>query len=125
MMMNSVGIFNLFGENKKAKKLFLEWCKNCEEFCDADIENLESDLLLPHIDNSEQYFHFHNGNILDFLESEGLYIGLPFNEKSGFSAVLHSGNGVTYTYSDTNGLSRTKALEIGVQRAIDKLEERL
>jgi len=53
------GLFELFGENKKAKKDFFNWCKDSEELCDYDLELLENDLFIAIIDNSVKYsFHF-------------------------------------------------------------------
>lgn len=67
-MRNKIGVYQLFGENIKAKRLFYDWCKNCEELCEYDVEQIENDLVLPCIGNTEKYIYFSSGNILDWLE---------------------------------------------------------
>jgi hypothetical protein len=124
--MNKVGIYHLFGENKEAKKEFYNWCKINDEFCDYD---LETELFMPVIDNTEKYIHFHKGNILDWLESLGYYIGLPLRGEFKFVTVLHfnfKGNvSQKPLYSNSGVKSRTIAAELGIIKAINNYEIRI
>jgi hypothetical protein len=127
-MRNNLGLYHIFGKNEKAKILFYNWCKGNEELCEYDIEQIENDLFIPCIDNLDRYFHFHTGNILDFLESRGYYIGLPLRGKFKYvTCVYHKENervGMPF-YNNSGVVGRTRALEIGVQKAIEHLENNL
>lgn len=132
-MRNSVGIYHLFGENNKVKKLFYEWCKTNDEFCEYDIEQIGHDLGLPCLNNTTKYIYFSNGNILDFLEEKGYYIGLPLRGEYKFvtCCYLKEDNGAKYQvvkrpfYNNSGVVGRTKALETGVRKCIEHLEKSL
>lgn len=129
-MRNSVGLSAMFGENKKAAKLFMNWCDDNEEFCEYDVEHIKISLALGAINNSEMFFHFHTGNILDFLESRGYYIGVPLRGKYKFVTCCYfrgeSEHVVSYPFYNNSGIvGRTKALEIGVKKCIEHLEKTL
>ena len=128
-MRNNLGLYHIFGENKKAKMLFYNWCKDSEELCEYDIEQIENDLFIPCINNLDRYFHFHTGNILDFLESIGYYIGLPLRGEFKYVTVVHKnikGNvSQRPLYSNSGVKSRTRALELGCIQAINDLEKSL
>jgi hypothetical protein len=125
--MNKLGVYDLFGENNEARKDFYNWCKNNDEFCEYDLEHLEIELYMPAMDNTEKYFHFHRGNILDWLESEGYYIGTPLRGEFKFVTVCHfnSKGNVSQKplYSNSGVKSRTRALELGVIKCIDNFEK--
>lgn len=134
MARNYVGLYDLFGDNKLSKKKFLEWCKDNDELCEYDIERIGIDLYAPVVDNSDRYFHFHKGNILDWLESEGYYIGLPLRGKFKYVTVVHYKDPDPMfipnvhqkpLYNNSGVKSRNRALELGVTRAITALEKRL
>lgn len=128
-MRNNVGIYELFGANEKAKKKFYNWCKDNDEFCEYDVEHIEIDLWVPVVGNADRYFHFHRGNILDWLESEGYYIGLPLRAEFKYITVLHRNTkGNVHQrplYSNSGVKSRNRAIELGVQKAIEHLEKEL
>jgi hypothetical protein len=128
-MRNTLGIYELFGENQKSKELFLNWCRKDDDFCDYDVEKIEIDLYTPSTDNSEMYFHFHYGNILDWLEHQGYFIGLPLRGEFKFITVVHvNAHGNTHQkplYSNSGVTNRTRALELGVINAINDLEKKL
>ena len=69
-MRNNLGLRDMFGDNIKTIHLFIDWCRENDELCDYDLEHIEIALGLGAINNSEMFFHFHTGNILDFLESQ-------------------------------------------------------
>lgn len=129
MARNYVGVYNLFGENELSKKKFFEWCKTNEDFCEYDIDRLEADLYMPVVENTQRYFHFHIGNILDWLESEGYYIGLPLRGEFRYVTVVHydyQGNVKQKPlYSNSGVKNRNRALELGVKKAIEHLEKGL
>ncbi len=132
-MRNSLGIYNLFGENTKAKHIFYNWCKESEQFCEYDLDLLGVNLSMPCINNSEMYFHFHTGNILDFLESKGYYIGLPLRGEYKYVTCCYfkEDDGSKYPsvrkpfYNNSGIVGRTEALEIGVKKCIEHLEKTL
>ena len=128
-MRNSVGIYHLFGENNKVKKLFYEWCKTNDEFCEYDIEQIGHDLGLPCINNTTKYIYFSNGNILDFLEEKGYYIGLPLRGQFKFVTCCYQVKEFPTVgrpfYNNSGIVGRTKALEIGVKKCIEHLEKSL
>jgi len=132
-MRNTLGIYNLFGENNKSKMLFYNWCKDSDEFCEYDVEMLENDLFIPSINTSNQYFHFHRGNILDFLESKGYYIGLPLRGEYKYVTCCYfkdpsdiKTKSVRRPFYNNSGIvGRTRALEIGVIKCIEHLEKTL
>lgn len=124
-MRNDVGLYALFGDNIKSKKVFYEWCKNNDELCEYDIEHIENDLFIPCIDNTNRYFHFSNGNILDFLEEHGYYIGLPIRGAYKFVTCVYkkTSTRVGYPIYNNSGVNtRQRALELGVINAIKDLE---
>lgn len=129
-MRNNVGLYAMFGENKKVKMLFYNWCKTNGEFCNYDIEQIETDLFLPCINNLDKYVHFHTGNILDFLESKGYYIGLPLRGEYKYVTCCYFKDnkypnvGMPF-YNNLGIIGRTKALEIGVKKCIKHLEKNL
>lgn len=127
-MRNNLGLRNLFGDNIKSMRLFLDWCKNNDELCDYDLEHIEFALALHAINNVEMFFHFHTGNILDFLESKGYYIGLPLRGKFKYVTCCYfKKNDVVGRpfYNNSGIVGRTKALEIGVIKCIEHLEKNL
>ena len=132
-MRNSVGIYHLFGENSKVKKLFYEWCKTNDEFCEYDIEQIGHDLGLPCINNTTKYIYFSNGNVLDFLEEKGYYIELLLRGQFKFVTCCYfkEDDGAKYPhvkrpfYNNSGIVGRTKALEIGVKKCIEHLEKSL
>lgn len=132
-MRNNIGLYHLFGENNKSKKLFYEWCKTNEELCEYDIEMIGHDLGLPCIDNTPKYIYFSNGNILDFLESKGYYIGLPLRGEYKYVTCCYfkEPSEAKYQsvkrpfYNNSGIVGRTKALEIGVTKCIEHLEKTL
>ena len=132
-MINKVGLFHLFGQNKKAIDLFLTWLKNDENISEYDYENVCVALALGAIDNTPRFFHFHTGNILDFLESQGYYIGLPLRGYYKYVTCCYfkEDDGSKYPsvrrpfYNNSGIIGRTKALEIGVTKCIEHLENRL
>lgn len=132
-MRNNLGLYAIFGENKKAKMLFYNWCKSSDELCEYDVEQIENDLFIPCIDNLDRYFHFHTGNILDFLETKGYYIGLPLRGEYKYVTCCYfkEDDGSKYPhvhrpfYNNSGIIGRTKALEIGVKKCIEHLEKQL
>lgn len=132
-MRNSVVLGAMFGDNMKAIKLFLEYCENSEELCEYDVDNIKISLGLGAINNSEMFFHFHTGNILDFLESKGYYIGLPLRGEYKYVTCCYfkKGDGAKFPhvqrpfYNNSGIVGRTKALEIGVKKCIEHLENKL
>lgn len=128
-MRNNVGLYALFGDNKKAKILFYDWCKNNEELCEYDIEQIENDLFIPCINNLDKYFYFNKGNILDFLESKGYYIGLPLRGHFKYVTCCYQVKEYPTVgrpfYNNSGIVGRTKALEIGVKKCIEHLEKTL
>lgn len=127
-MRNNLGICKLFGENIKSKKAFYDWCKNSDELCDYDLENIENDLILPCINNTHEYVYFSKGNILDFLEEQNYYIGLPIRGKFKFVTCVYykSGESVGYPIYNNSGVKeRIRALELGIIKALEHLEKRL
>ena len=129
-MNNSAGLHHLFGENNKVKKLFYEWCKENDEFCEYDIERIENDLFLPCINNTTKYIYFSNGNILDFLEENGYYIGLPLRGKYKFVTCCYYKDeksvrvGIPF-YNNAGIVGRKKSLEKGIEKCIEHFEKRL
>lgn len=119
----------MFGDNIKATKLFVEWCDSNDEFCEYDVEHIKMSLALGAINNSEMFFHFHTGNILDFLESKGYYIGLPLRGEFKFITCCYQVREFPSVgrpfYNNSGIIGRTKALEIGVKKCIEHLEKTL
>lgn len=129
-MRNSVGLRAMFGDNMKSMKLFVDWCDSNDEFCEYDIEHIKMSLALSGINNSEMFFHFHTGNILDFLEGLGYYIGLPLRGEYKYVTCCYfkseKSNRVPMPFYNNSGIvGRTKALEIGVKKCIEHLEKNL
>lgn len=128
-MINKLGIYHLFGENNKSKRKFYNWCKHNDEFCEYDLEHLEIDLFTPTLDNTDKYFHFHRGNVLDWLESVGYYIGIPLRGKFKYVTVVHfnfKGNvSQKPIYSNSGVKERNRALELGVIKAIINYENKI
>jgi hypothetical protein len=128
-MRNNLGLRALFGDNMKSIKLFLDWCENNDELCEYDLEHIKLSLALGAINNVEMFFHFHTGNILDFLESRGYYIGLPL--RGNFKYVTCCYQVKEYPtvgrpfYNNSGIVGRTRALEIGVKKCIEHLESNL
>lgn len=129
-MRNNVGIYKLFGDNKKVKILFADWCKKNEELCEYDLEHILIDLEMPCINNTDRYFHFHKGNILDFLEKNGYYIGLPLRGEFKFVTCCYfkgeKSKNVGMPFYNNSGIKdRNIALEKGIQKCIEHLEKNL
>lgn len=128
-MRNKIGIYHLFGENEKAKKEFFKWVKNSGEFCQYDMEHIEIDLYLPSVNNTKRYFNFSAGNILDWLETKGYYIGIPLRGEFKYVTVVHfnSNGNVSQKpiYSNSGVKSRNRAIELGVVRAVNDLETKI
>lgn len=128
-MKTNLGIYHLFAENKKAKQLFYEWCKENKNLCAYDLENIANDLFIPCINTTNRYIHFSNANILDFLEDNGYYIGLPLRGKFKFVTCCYYRGGsknVNRPFYNNSGIKdRTKALETGVIKCIEHLENSL
>lgn len=130
-MRNEIGIAHLFGANVKAKNKFINYCKDCDELCEYDYEQIVIDLGLGSLNNTPRYFHFHTGNILDWLETEGYYIGIHVRSDFKRVPVVYTSNGhekypqPKKIFSNSRVKSRTEALEIGVQKAIEDLEKQL
>lgn len=126
-MRNCVGIYTLFGDNEKSKELFINWCEHNEEFCEFDIDRIASDLYLPATDNSEMYFHFHRGNLLDFLEEQGYFIQLEVSLQFNYSATVYTKIEGIRMPIFFNGFyeDRNKHYEKAVSAAINHLEEKL
>jgi hypothetical protein len=123
--MNKVGIYELFGKNEKVKKLFFEWAKSSEELCQLDEEHLENDLWLPIIDNTPKYIYFHCGNILDFLEENGVYISLELVEDFKWFVKCFYVNS-EHPFSTKNLISgRIVAYEDAIKESISFLECKL
>lgn len=129
-MRNNLGLRAMFGDNMKSIRLFLDWCQNNDELCEYDLEHIQISLALGANNNSEMFFHFHTGNILDFLEEKGYYIGLPLRGQFKFVTCCYfkgeksSRVGIPF-YNNSGIVGRTKALEIGVKKCIERLEKSL
>lgn len=129
-MRNNLGLRAMFGDNIKSINLFLDWCKTNDELCEYDLEHIQISLALGANNNSEMFFHFHTGNILDFLEEKGYYIGLPLRGQFKFVTCCYFKNekssrvGMPF-YNNSGIVGRTKALEIGVKKCIEHLEKSL
>jgi len=128
-MRNSVGLRAMFGENIKSMILFVDLCDSNDEFCEYDVEHIKMSLALGGINNSEMFFHFHTGNILDFLESKGYYIGLPLRGKFKYVTCCYQVRDCPTVgrpfYNNSGIVGRTRALEIGVKKCIEHLEKTL
>lgn len=132
-MRNNLGLRAMFGDNIKSINLFLDWCKTNDELCEYDLEHIQISLALGANNNSEMFFHFHTGNILDFLEEKGYYIGLPLRGEYKYvtCCYLKKDDGAKYQvvkrpfYNNSGIVGRTKALEIGVKKCIEHLEKSL
>lgn len=130
MMRNSLGIYHLFGENNKSKKLFYEWCKNDDNLCEYDLEHIAIDLVTPCNNNTDRYAHFSTANILDFLEEHSYYIGLPLRGNFKYVTCVYKKEenqksvGMPF-YNNSGIVGRTKSLEKGIQKAIEHLEKTL
>ena len=128
-MRNNLGLRDMFGDNIKTIHLFIDWCRENDELCDYDLEHIEIALGLGAINNSEMFFHFHTGNILDFLESIGYYIGLPLRGKFKYVTCCYQVRDYPTVgrpfYNNSGIVGRTRALEIGVKKCIEHLEKTL
>lgn len=129
-MRNSMNIRELFNNNIKSIKHFLNWCKESQELCEYDYENLCVALELGATNKAVELFHFHTGNVLDYLEENGYYISLPVRGKFKYVTVVFStANGETAhqrpLYNNSGVKDRNRALMLGVQRAIEDLETKL
>ena len=129
-MRNNLGLKAMFGDNIESIKLFLNWCKDNDEICEYDLEHIEIALVLGAVNNSEMFFHFHTGNILDFLESKGYFIGLPLRGRYKYVTCCYFKEKDTISakrpfYNNSGIVGRTKALEIGVKKCIEHLENNL
>jgi hypothetical protein len=124
-----MGIKEMFGDHKKVIKHFLNWCKELEELCEYDYEHLCITLELGSLDLPIKLIHFSNSNILDYLEEQGYYIGLPLRGEFKFVTVVHynSKGNVSQRplYSNSGVKDRNRALVLGIQRAIKDLETKL
>ncbi|MDC7248495.1 MAG: hypothetical protein PQJ49_01060 [Sphaerochaetaceae bacterium] len=129
-MRNQVGLRSLFGENHKAIRLFIDWCRECDELCEYDYEHICISLELGAIDNTPKFFHFHTGNIITFLEEQDYYIGtMPRLSDLNYVGIVHyAPEGVEVQKPIYWGLGvkdRYSCLELAVTAAINHLEKRL
>lgn len=128
-MRNEINVREMFNDNTKVIKHFLNWCKKSEELCEYDYEHLCIALSLGALDKSLELVHFHKGNILDYLEEQGYYIGLPLRGEFKYVTVVHynsKGNvNQRPLYSNSGVKNRNRALVLGIQRAIEDLETKL
>lgn len=128
-MRNSVGLRDLFGDNMKSAKLFLDWCKESDELCEYDYEHIAIALELGAVNNTPRFFHFHDGNLLDFLEEQGYYIGTPIRGSFKYVTVVQfKGDKKKIgrpVYSNSGVVNRYRALELGCMAAIKHLEQEL
>lgn len=122
------GIYHLFNENNKAKRAFVNWFEKEADCSDWDLEELENDLFAPVADNSKKYIYLNKGNILDFLESKGYYIGIPIRSKFKFVTCCYYKQG-EFTgrpfYNNSGVKERIRALELGIEKCINELEKQL
>lgn len=122
------GIYHLFGENIKAKRTFVNWFEKQGDCSDWDLEALENDLFAPVVDNTKKYIYLGKGNILDFLESKGYYIGIPIRSEFKFVTCCYykSGEYVGRPFYNNSGVKeRIRALSIGIEKCINELEKQL
>lgn len=122
------GLYHLFSENTKAKKDFYNWFKEQEDCCEYDLEILENDLFLPAIDTSKKYIYLDKGNILDYLESKGYYIGIPIRSKFKLVTCCYYKRGLLagrHFYNNSGVKERIRALELGIEKCINELEKQL
>ncbi len=128
-MRNRMNIRGLFNNNKKSIKHFLSWCKESQELCEHDYENLCVALELGATNKTVELFHFHTGNVLDYLEENGYYIGLPLRGEFKYVTVVHYNHNGNVNqrplYNNSGVKSRDRAIFLGVQRAINDLETKL
>jgi hypothetical protein len=128
-MRNNLRLRAMFGDNLKSIKLFLDWCETNDELCEYDLEHIQISLALGANNNSEMFFHFHTGNILDFLEEKGYYIGLPLRGEYKYVTCCYQVKEFPTVgrpfYNNSGIVGRTKALEIGVKKCIEHLEKSL
>jgi|SRR6478736_3089617 len=122
------GIYHLFGENTKAKKDFYNWFKEQDDCCEYDLENLGIELNMPAINNVQKYIYLDKGNILDYLESKGYYIGIPIRSKFKFVTCCYYKRGLLAGrpfYNNSGVKERIRALELGIEKCINELEKQL
>lgn len=122
------GLYHLFGENIKVKKDFYNWFKEQEDCCEYDLETLENDLFLPSLDTIKKYIYLDKGNILDYLESKGYYIGIPIRNKFKFVTCCYYKEGEFAGrpfYNNSGVKERIRALELGIEKCINELEKQL
>lgn len=127
-MRSKVGIFHLFGENKKARKAFWDYCSTSDEFCEYDLELLEIKLGIPVIDNTDEFVHFHTGNIIDWLQIKGYFIAMKISNSLKYVPVVYHAkdNQKPYPLYHNAGMAdRLRAWETAVAKAIDHLEQNL
>lgn len=122
------GIYYLFGTNIKAKKDFYDWCKENEDLSIWDLDALGIELTLGALDNTLKYIYLNKGNILDYLESKGYYIGIPIRSKFKFVTCCYYMNGEFAGrpfYNNSGVKDRVRALELGIEKCINELEKQL
>ena len=127
-MINEVGVHQLFGDNKKARRAFYDWCKASGEFCEYDLEILGMELGVPFCNNTEKYVHFHKGNLIDWLEQQGYFITMKISNSLKYAPVVYhtQGSNRPFPFYHNAGMnSRIKAWEKAIEKAIDHLEQNL
>lgn len=128
-MRNEMNLREMFNSNYKVMKLFLDYCKDNDNLCEYDLEHITMSLALGDC-GVDRYFHFHTGNVLDWLESYGYYIGTPIRGNFKYVTVvqykgeedIRIGRPI---YSNSGVVSRDRAIYLGVSAAIKDLEDRL
>jgi len=128
-MHNKIGIYHLFGENIESKKCFWNWINSKSNICEYDLQKIQIELFTPSLNTAERYFYFSYGNILDWLEENGYYVGLPLRGKFKWVTVCHfNSKGTVHQtpiYSNSGVKERRRAIELGVQKCIEHFEIKL
>lgn len=122
-MRNKVGLRDLFGENRKAIKDFLDWVKeNEDEWCSFDYNHILFSLEFNSSELVEKFVHFHNGNILDWLEGLGYKIGIRVKNDKYIPTVYYDSRFPFYTNS--GGKDRKQVIYKAIQKAIEHYDKR-
>lgn len=119
-MRNNIGIYHLFEGCENTKKKFLEWCKNNDELCDYDLEHIEIDLYMPAINNTDRYFHFHKGNLIDFIEDSGFYFDLIRSSRDEGTVHIKNIGGSIIRFTFDKG--KEKAIQEAVKKCLKLIE---
>ena len=122
-MRNEINVKELFSNNTKVIQDFLQWCKDNDELCEYDLENLALSLELGAQNVATKLFHFHKGNILDYLEEKGYRIGIfPMTSRKWVMETYYNDCFVPINHS--NHVSRNEAIMQGVKYSIEHYENR-